>query len=671
MRIVDTSRPEEERAAAEAADARERALPPTMHRAVALVVVHGMGKQRTSETLVEWAEPLLRRIDWIAGSNPATNEINNMVGAEGNRTRDRRATLQSPVRFSHVDLSSNATDTVEASVSYRGADGRLVELSLSITEARWAQAFLAMKRSEVFNWGAGFVWRAASRLAAYYSRVFWLMIWRIQGIFGLPVTRVRSLGAAAWAALGWLCFVLAFVIVGAMVSAIWAVLFGLALILWLLLPFFGLVLFFPVFSSALQSAVDTLVEFVGDAAVWVQRPVRAAAMRTLVRGRITEARAWLDARPPEVAKSNTSLVVLAHSEGATISSQTLFNRMTGEPPVLADALVTVGAAVTLLGSSRWNSDNAIVTRVRAWVAGVSRVWPAFDPVSAWQEIPGTRWLNFWGIWDPVATGPISTSARNRRRRWAASYRAHLTSTTEGKVAFDSSAEDALPAGPEEHPVHNTASPLTDHQTYSSNIVQVIDPVARLIMDKEIAVRPIGADTTELERFEYLRNRLHVRSVKEMGVQRLLVILVALTTITAPALYESIGGRVTAAVLWLFGNPTNGPLTWLAEQVWFVSAVVAISTAAIGLWANGRLWRRYVGKVTWNRDRLPRFPWVGGLVLRIALIGLAWLLYFVIANRTSPMSIWEEVIAGGLGVVIVFAPWAGLVPLIVDSNPRRR
>lgn len=31
-----------------------------------LVVVHGIGAQRRAESLLEWSEPLLRRIDWIS-----------------------------------------------------------------------------------------------------------------------------------------------------------------------------------------------------------------------------------------------------------------------------------------------------------------------------------------------------------------------------------------------------------------------------------------------------------------------------------------------------------------------------------------------------------------------------------------------------------------------------
>ena len=53
-------------------------------------------------------------------------------------------------------------------------------------------------------------------------------------------------------------------------------------------------------------------------------------------------------------------------------------------------------------------------------------------------------------------------------------------------------------GPEEHPVHNTALPFTDHQSYSSNIPQVIDPVARLLLDLEpsTSTDSTGADCAD-------------------------------------------------------------------------------------------------------------------------------------------------------------------------------
>src|SRR6187551_1325608 len=102
-------------------------------RHVEVVVVHGMGRQKAGETLLEWSEALLKRIDWHAKSRPlpGTPAEPTIVPAFP-QTSDTQ-TEPSTVEFSRVVLTSG-DDEVVASVRYLGARNEPVKLSLRFTE---------------------------------------------------------------------------------------------------------------------------------------------------------------------------------------------------------------------------------------------------------------------------------------------------------------------------------------------------------------------------------------------------------------------------------------------------------------------------------------------------------------------------------------------------------
>jgi hypothetical protein len=507
---------------------------------VALVVVHGIGAQPRGATLVEWVEPLLQRIDWLSRT----------TGGEG-------------VVFEGVELSEGARDMVQARADYRDSDGTRREVLLRVTEAHWAQSFLAMRPGEVFTWGGMFVWRAFLRLAVHFSRILWLDPW--WRVLSAPV-----------------------------IAALWAVGLVAAVAVSLLLPLLAVALVVPLLSSLVRAATGRLAEFVGDVAVWTRRPVRAAAMRAVVRAEIVDATARLAelAESEGIDPAQTRVVVLAYSQGATISAQTLFDPGTGEPRPPVDVFLTLGATLTLLGSPRWTTGR--FAALRTALARETRRAADFNPVEEWSRLlTPPRWLNFWAIWDPFTAGPISTSMRARDERWRDSFGRRAEPTR----------------GPEEHPLHNTANPLTDHQSYVGNVAEVVDPVARLLLGMEGRM-PVAA---------------HARSVRQAGLNRVLVVALAVGAV-------------------------------LAGWPWFV----ALGGAVVLLWANGALWRAFLQRSSWDESGRPTpRTWLVGYLLRILLVISGALLV------VGPL--WSVVTALA-GVLAVVAPALGRLPRVL---PERR
>lgn len=707
---------------------------------VEVVIVHGMGRQKASETLLEWSEALLRRIDWIATGGASENTIETdadrarlagsqdalaaaaaedrdaLVSAidearglyEAARPGEERPTptpapqpapappafewpqnaeyLQqqqqeqrvaepdeapiaavpelSPVadqgagdagddfeprptaiQYGIVNLSERGPDVVNATVGYRGDDGNLHAAAIRFTEARWSEAVPPMSRGQVFAWGITFVWRAIVPASFHFGRV----VGNPARTSGNPVRLVVN-------GIAFLLIEAATYLAGALLTV-----FVVAA---------GPLLVFPFVRDLAQDAIDTLVDFVGDAAVWGVRPVRAAAMRTLVRETISNAGLNLDTiERLRGGNPRTSLVVLAHSQGAAITADTLFNTTNGEPQVLADTLVTVGAAVTLLGKSSWTLDRQssqsavaasggrVVNRIRAW--GLSRGRSANT---------ATRWLNFWGIWDPIAAGPISTGKHGRTVRWRKSYE---------KKSWDP--VDTVEVGPEEHPVHNTASPLTDHQSYPLNVVQVVDPVARLILNLVPAY-----DEEDISDEAERANENHVRAVKGMGLQRVLIIVIFALSF---AVNFTFGARVEVAVdaepasgwskrllevvAFLFnGTVGEGVFGWLVGLAWLPHALVAVPLLIAALVFNGWLWRYYSRGNDWRPlVRGARGPWIGGWVWRLLLLAGVVLLLGILGVDHPDAGGWF--IAGILLAVIgSILSQVGAIPSVVTERPQK-
>lgn len=615
---------------------RSPRTPPIVNRVVEFVVVHGMGKQRTNETLLEWAEPILRRIDWIAGQRPFPPVDRDDV-IDGIAPTDDPAPPTTQIRFGTVCASTEGEGVVNARVDYCGAGGEHIALRLRITEARWSESFLEMKRSEIFTWGLSFAPRTLGRLGAHFTRVIWYSM-RNQPVLSIVPGLIG-------------------------IAALWLILVAVGVVAVVFLAIVGPLLFIPLFAGLLQSIVDTLVEFVGDVAVWDRRPVRAAAMRLVVREAINAAHHRLHETARAYPRVETELIVLAHSQGAAVTASVLFNNDLREPRPTVDTFVSVGAAVTLLGSPSWDGATEQMPPSDK-IAGAPR-----NIVRSWAGQPLVRWINFWGIWDPFAAGPISTGGAARRQRWLLSL---------GISPRGIRPNNAAPAfiGPEEHALHNTAWPFTDHQSCPSNVVQVIDPVSRLVLDLP-AERQRREGTTALP--SPLRNELHVRAVREYGTQRLLVIAIALSCIVVPGLFLFLEDQLLPLGGWLAKwvrillkqDATTGILGWATGRAWFAPALLAIAVLSLGLWLNSFIWHKRTDRIAWDvPGKLPGRIWVGGTILRSCLVVILGAGDVAAVLLLPGIGGWSILIAVALVFIaawIVIAPSCGPVPVIVSAN----
>jgi hypothetical protein len=429
-----------------------------------------------------------------------------------------------------------------------------------------------MKNGEVFRWGALFLWKAVGRMLLHFSRtVFLAPVAELRtGMRArLPATQtaegtaheppVAALGRRAWSALALGPVAL---LTGTIVVAGSLVVLVVGVLLTILLPLLSVLLLIPGVSAALSPLLDTLVEFVGDVGVWREKPLRAAAMRQVVHEEIVKARQSLTGDDPVLA-------VLAHSQGAAVSARVLFREYDHSATPRISSFTTVGAAVMLLGRTRWTTGSS----------------SSFTPVAEWLSVEQPiRWDNYWAIWDPFSAGPIADSGRGRRVRWWLSYGATDT--------------HGVP-GPPEHPVHNTAQPLTDHQSYARNTLQVVDPLARTLLG-------LPAGDAESER---RLNRRHVQSVKARGVMSLCAVVLAALTVTgsesqraAADAIQWLEDRVVAALALLSAvtpdpvgkdvslgallGPEPGTLS-LFGCVCVAALIIAVGVA-VGGWLRGRV-----------------------------------------------------------------------------------
>ena len=114
----------------------------------------------------------------------------------------------------------------------------------------------------------------------------------------------------------------------------------LGLVASVLLPLLSPLLLIPWVKDKAQSVIDGIVESIGDVAAWKQRPLRATAMRMVLRDALDRA-ARLVGVDPDIEKAHREsglaprakqppgtnhprVEVLAHSQGAAVAAYTLF-----------------------------------------------------------------------------------------------------------------------------------------------------------------------------------------------------------------------------------------------------------------------------------------------------------------------------------------------------------
>jgi hypothetical protein len=506
---------------------------------VALIVVHGVGQQLRSAALTEWTDPIARRLDYLSRG-----------AGFGGAFIKRASLIEDEPSLVVIDVAT-------------GPDSHK---TIQISEARWADSFLPEADSLVWKWAATFSFRAAFRFARHVFRYrFAMMKSRANGRVPLqsePTASTSSSTEPANAdALESLQGGIALMVMVPPLLLIFSVVFAfgaglvtaflltvaLILILPVLLAPVALVLSVlmrvPLIGSRVRRYTLGITSFIGDAAVWTNSTSKAATMRDVVLAEVREKR-----------KIAQEVFLLGHSQGAAICAQAALGPGT-DSSCEVDTLITVGGANALL-------------RMR----NASLLNPTgFFPVRAWSLRANMRWVNFWATWDPVSSGPIVDDEKDADSRAREMYEFPEYVENEAKVVVATmgfppdpppKALDALGpgtarqnavyaekqrlltdldwistlngvCGPEERIVHNRSSMFRDHTTYPSNILQVIDPIARMLMGRNFEQLKYPKD------LEWRKERL-MSSVRELAIAKGLCFFIAV--ICTPWVLARLEGR---------------------------------------------------------------------------------------------------------------------------------
>ncbi len=597
-----------------------------------LVVVHGMGNAYRSQILLEWAEPILERMDWVARDR--------IIGAD-----ERHG-----VTIHESDLSGDVP-MVTATVRFPkrrepdAPDGpaETIERNVAILEARWSESFVPMSRAQVFKWAVPFMWRAIARSLGLFWNTMVVLSW---------LTLVQRLRAPKQVLLmpkpvNFVVDLIRLVVSTLAYVVVWVFLVLLGAVLTPILPLLSPLLLIPWFKNVAQGVLDQLVESIGDVASWKERPVRASAMRLVVRDALQRAK--------ELVRPKGEVHLFAHSQGAAVATFALFEEL--EPATLnVRRLTTVGAAVVLLGREKWQGRKDTYTPVNTWIEK-NRNAPPEKRVA---------WSNHWAIWDPFSAGPIADTKREARKRWQAAY-------------FPSPATDAL--GPEEHAVHNTSQPLLDHGMYFANTVQVVEPTVRHLLGPDFPTVAAPVD--------YIRNRLVVIDKKSLGLSTIAALVIAAMLpglSAASAFFAWVISAVASAIGWVIGLVPgldgSGPVRFVSFLLdenadppllspigWVVASALLV---ALLIWLNQLMQRQTERSIVWDRCPLDVRTWLVLTALPRALyvIAAAVVVWFAILDWVEPpldpgwLAFWAVVLIVVAAFVIAeprFAPAPVIVP----------
>ena len=549
-----------------------------------VVFVHGMGKALKGGTLQEWAQPLMLSLHDLSVDTVGISE-------------------KPPLIIASADAIGEAPEVWVKVLKGLDDDGTPQYLNVLMTEASWGKDFEPATASATLSWALATAWNV-------YTRSVDLLRWNLY-----PGT--KDLGSWRWLGTKFLHLVLPLVayVVGFVLVAAALVLLQLVILLAKV----------PVVGRWVGGFVTLFADFLGDPQVWKRKPLQAAAMRQRVRDTL---RRWNH-------DLNVPVTVVAHSQGAAVTGQLLFQDSENRAKVTN--FVTVGSGLDLLGYAQWGGPDGD------------------GPVADWLALPLSdrpRWINVWGKFDFVPAGPIATDAAGRLPLFAEIY----NRDDDG---------DGGP-GPEEHPVYNRSALIYDHIVYSKNRIEVMDPLARLIFDPPDQPVPDFGSNPEVLAFRGMDNdgrlKPHRVMVKSLGVTRLLAAMTG--TLAAPAALAWLGSMQWAQRLVQCGPPGAGQDPWWSSWLcsgarfhwnsladWPVLGLTAavIAGVVIGL-LNGFVWgllhrrleRRYRASVSLSSvpGATPGIPWwnVAGylgsaaaltVVLPILLVrpSLPWLLAY--------------------------------------------
>lgn len=398
-------------------------------------------------------------------------------------------------------------------------------------------------------------WWAFATAGRVYSRSLELLWWSLY-----PGARTDSL---AW----WLRKALQAAVVGA-AAVTGLFLIGASIVALALLVTLAQ---FPGGRFWLGRLVSLFADFLGDPEVWKRKPLQAAAMRQRVRDTLQR---WGPDR-------DVPVTVVAHSQGAAICGQLLFqNRNLAR----VTNFVSVGSGLSLLGYAQWGGRSE-------------------DPVDDWlQNASGVRWINVWGKFDFVPAGPIGAKPCGDEKVF--------------EKIYDRDSPGNGSRGPEEHPVYNRSGVIHDHIVYSQNRIEVIDPIAQLILPPAsqsgaLSFRPVTADP---------RRTPHRVMVKSLGVTRLLAVMTGV--LAAPRALTSLGTEQWSRALlrcdpdantpwWSSRLCSNTGFRWGELADWPVLITSSLLVAGLMVYLlNGLVWGLLHSKLERRRippRRIPKSP----------------------------------------------------------------
>ena len=502
-----------------------------------VVFVHGMGKALKGGTLQEWAQPLAQSF-----RDYALDDVGCLTCAPLIIT-DASAVIDTPSIRARVLRRHNPGPGAEHHPEYA---------TILITEASWGADFVPATATDTYSW-------AWTMMPKVYGRSMELLWWNLYA--GRP-SRSNPF---------WLLKRIKQVILSASTAVLGFVVLipGLALL--------GVVIFLanvPGLGRFVGAFVGLFAEFLGDPQVWLRRPLQAAAMRQRI---IRTLSPWNALGIP--------ITLVAHSQGASVSAQVLFQKGLSGCSAQVTNFVTVGSGVGLLGYAKWGGNGT-------------------DPVEDWMHNTRFRWINMWGKFDFVPAGPISTDHNGTRPVF------------ENLFDRNNPKNPAPGPGPEEHAIYNRAALIYDHIVYSRNRVEVIDPLARLVLPPVVgggapAPAPVGIPIgNPTDR----RLRPHRVMVKSLAATRALAFIAGvglappimswLSTLkplqAALQCSPADGAEVQWWVAWFC---SYGGFSWQAPGTWPSNAVAAALIAAFYIAVlNGPLWNWLHGLVERRRKR---------------------------------------------------------------------
>ncbi len=658
---------------------------------VALVVVHGIGQQLRGGTLVEWAEPLFERLD-------ALSRRKTFGGAE----------------ITSATITGDSPAEVRISVGI--ADGKT--RTISITEARWAESFIVQPPDAVIFWSITFVVKVLLRVLSHMIRLARLLrpwdffdprgivtAWKLRNTPEAERKDIYDKGDILWviiprlfASATGLAATLSVLVGGVIGLAAMAVIFWLVpVIAWIALLLLALLSRLPWFGPRLKPALASLTSLIGDASVFTSSPIAAAAMRDVVRTSVKDARASAD-----------RVIVLAHSQGAAIAARAIARPSTPDY-AKADALITVGAATALLRGPLFGSSQD----------------PRWRPVAAWAQGYELPWINMWGVWDPVAAGPVvdrrpqglgsrwrrpwritesgwrwrEFRLRDKRIKAEIERRFHeqsevvplglsrearhelFTAKAEERKRINAHLDTLDPEwlakfsgtfGPEEHAVSNRGSLLADHATYSSNVIEVVDPIARQLLGGEFLTADRLPDRV-------LERRRHAAGVTSLAQNRFFA--AALTLLLAPTAIALVDQYGLVGLTMDYGAKMNKTVATVVDYVSQLNAGSAVIVSAILLLVFALLSAplTLIWKHVYERALIDaRTGWrlwlsIGAFhAVRVAIPAACYLIILRWAFA-SPYETWVVVVIGSGGFVVIslLAFWAALIEPIGAAPLRRK